>query len=76
MFSFSDANGYDANDDSGITEVDDAPDQSFYGPKIPRSKRVLKKDGAVVDTNFLAWLVTMREMNANSDEEWEWNGEG
>lgn len=49
---------------------------SFYGPKIPRSKKTLKKDGVVVDTNFLAWLDTMRDFNANNDEEWEWDGEG
>lgn len=27
------------------------------------SKKTLKRDGEVVDTNFLVWLTTMREVN-------------
>lgn len=43
------------------------------GAKILRSKKTLKRDGEVVDTNFLAWLVTMKEANAGSDGEWSWD---
>lgn len=67
-------NEYNANGE--LTNVDDTPDKSFYGPKIPRSKKALKNDGEVKDTNFLAWLDTMMQLNENSDEEWMWDGKG
>lgn len=51
MVSFAD-DGYETDGD--LTDVDDTPDESFYGPKVPRSRRALKKDDAIVDTNFLA----------------------
>lgn len=59
-----------------VTNIDSEPEESFYGPKIPRTKKDLKRDGEVVDTNFLAWLATMKEANADSNVEWEWDGEG
>lgn len=67
---------YEVDEDGDLTDVDSELDESFYGPKISRTKSDLKKDGEVVDTNFLAWLATMKEMNEGSDEEWKWNGEG
>lgn len=67
--------GYDSDNDGVVIDVDSEPGESFYGPKIPRTKK-LKKDGQVVDTNFLACLATMREANVGSDSEWSWDSDG
>lgn len=56
---------YERNvDDDDLSEWDE-PNESFYGPKVPRTKTNLKRHGMVLDTNFLAWMHSMKEWNGS-----------
>lgn len=57
------SDGYETDNEDGVLTNVDEPEDYVYDPKIPQSKVDLKHDGEVVDTNFLAWLATMKDAN-------------